>query len=84
MTARSFLCSLVSDGPTSTGECPDCSEERMSTGMYGLADEGPVLLGSMTICGCGEFWRCAFCGARLPLDGELSYSHIATQHAEAE
>jgi hypothetical protein len=80
---ETVLIEYVAAGETIEGACGACGMAgQSSTGMYALAESGPVLIGLMISCeACGSIWSCRYCAAVLPLDGRRVFGHVEAFHA---
>ena len=84
MPTQSFLISHVAEGATVSVDCAGCgTDARQETGMYAVADVGPVLLGWFTHCAvCGDHgWRCRPCGLLVDVDAKAVHGHLLRNHS---
>lgn len=84
---RHLTAHFVASGSEVLTECPDCGSERCEIPMVAVTDDGPVLIGLTTACGCriaedpaDVLFRCAFCVTVLPSDGALIFRHVLEIH----
>lgn len=80
------LVQYVAQGATRNIRCEGClTGERVDADMYGLAESGPVPLGTFVTCErCGAWWQCSQCPAVVSSDGRAVFEHVRDQHSAGE